>query len=83
MDRMPKFTVSIEMDFEADDEEHASALGYKALLNNPPPLWYMITGTDGRSRNIVVTREAAQSFGVNDDFIEVADSLLSAFKPRL
>ena len=83
MDRMPKFTVSIEMDFEVDDEEHAAARGYKALLNNPPPLWYMVTGTDGRSRNIVVKRDAVQSFGVNNDFIEVADSLLSAFKPRL
>ena len=79
---MPKFTVSIEMDFEADDDEHAAALCYKALLNNPPPLWYRVTGTDGGDRDIVVDREAAAAFRDNDDFVKVADSLLSILKPR-
>lgn len=81
-DQVPKFTVSIEMDFEADDEEHAAALGYKALLNNPPPLYYKVTKYGGQCKDIVVTREAVEEFPDTDDFVKVADSLLSIFTPK-
>jgi hypothetical protein len=79
---MPKFTVSIAMDIVADDEVHAAALGYRALRDNPPPLYYAVTGADGQSKDIVVDREAAEAFTENDDFVKIADGLLGFFNPK-
>lgn len=76
---MPEFTVAIEMQIIADDEDHAAALAYKAIKNNPPPLYYSVTNSDGLSKDVVVDATAAEWFGELDDFEKVAGGIIGLF----
>jgi hypothetical protein len=63
---MPKFTVIISQEFEADSAEEAALLMYQTLTKDAAPLQYKVTSDSGVVTELTLDRDPADEFAEID-----------------
>lgn len=63
---MHRFTVTTTLEIEADTAEEAALLMHQALMKEPPPLRYSVTGEKGQTTDFDLDREKAAEFAKID-----------------
>lgn len=63
---MPKYTVTISREFEADSGEEAALLMYQQLSKEPPPLQYMVADEASAATELTLDQQAADEFAEID-----------------
>jgi hypothetical protein len=63
---MPKFSVTVEYQIDADNHEEAAFLTCQKMMNEPPPTTFVVTDAAGIAGRLELDRDGANKFAATD-----------------